>query len=147
MAITGARYGTELEKYSAEHPEPRATIGDVADHIEHLRKVAGVDHLGIGSDFYGAHAQMSIGLEDTSRYPVLFAELIRRGWSDEELINLARGNLLRACVPRNGRQPSSSRRVHRPTAPSKRSITDDRSLTSIEEGSHRAGTGEQVVAE
>lgn len=60
MAITGARYGTELEKYSAEHPEPRATIGDVADHIEHLRKVAGVDHLGIGSDFYGAHAQMSI---------------------------------------------------------------------------------------
>lgn len=92
MAITGARYGTELEKYSAEHPEPRATIGDVADHIEHLRKVAGVDHLGIGSDFYGAHAQMSIGLEHTSRYPALFAELIRRGWSDEELINLARGN-------------------------------------------------------
>lgn len=100
MAITGARYGTELEKYSAEHPEPRATIGDVADHIGHLRKVAGVDHLGIGSDFYGAHAQMSIGLEDTSRYPALFAELIRRGWSDEELINLARGNLLRALRAR-----------------------------------------------
>ena len=59
MAITDARYGTELEKYSAEHPEPRATIGDVADHIEHLRKVAGVDHLGIGSDFYGAHEHTS----------------------------------------------------------------------------------------
>jgi membrane dipeptidase len=95
VMVGEARYPEELAKYSAKHPEPRATINDVADHIEHLRNVAGLDHVGIGSDFYGARAEMSIGLEDTSRYPVLFAELIRRGWSDEDLAKVSRGNLLR----------------------------------------------------
>lgn len=90
------RYDQERAKYSAEYPEPRATISDVADHIEHLRNVAGLDHVGIGSDFFGSPMGMSIGLEDTSAYPALFAELIRRGWSDEALIKLSRGNLLRA---------------------------------------------------
>lgn len=75
--------------------KPRATLDDVADHVEHLRKVAGVDHIGIGSDFYGGAGAMAEGLEDTSTFPLLFAELIRRGWRDDELIKLARGNLLR----------------------------------------------------
>lgn len=100
-ASGGAKFGDEAydearAKYSVKHPEPRATISDVADHIEHIRKVAGIDHVGIGSDFFGAPTDMAIGLEDTSRYPLLFAELIRRGWSDEDLIKLSRSNLLRA---------------------------------------------------
>ena len=89
-------YDAEYTKYVAVHPEPRSTLKDVADHVEHIRKVAGVDHVGLGSDFYDSKTDMAIGLEDTSRYPYLFAELIRRGWTDAELVKLSRGNLLRA---------------------------------------------------
>lgn len=89
------RYDEARAKYSAKHPEPRATLSDVADHIDYIRKVAGVDHVAIGSDFFGAPTDMAIGLDNTSRYPFLFAELIRRGWTDEELIKLSRSNLLR----------------------------------------------------
>lgn len=73
---------------------PNATIADVADHIEHVRKVAGVDHVGIGSDFDGIDRGPE-GLEDVSKFPALFAELARRGWTDEELRKLAGENLLR----------------------------------------------------
>jgi len=66
----------------------------VADHIDHVRKTAGVDAVGIGSDFWG-DPEMPKGLEDASRFPHLFAELIRRGWSDADLIKLAGGNILR----------------------------------------------------
>ncbi len=86
---------TRLRKeYAATHPESMATLNDVADHIEHTRKVAGIEHVGIGSDFWGS-GNMPEGLEDVSRFPYLFAELIRRGWSDQELELLAGGNLLR----------------------------------------------------
>jgi membrane dipeptidase len=74
---------------------PKATVGQVADHIEHVRKVAGVDHVGIGADFDGNDTWPE-GLEDVSKYPNLFAELIRRGWSDADLAKLAGGNVLRA---------------------------------------------------
>ena len=67
---------------------PRTTIGMVADHIEHVRRVAGVDHVGIGGDFDGTDWWPE-GLDDVSTYPKLFAELIRRGWSDAELRKLA----------------------------------------------------------
>ena len=83
------------KEYSDAHPLPRATVAQVADHIEHARRVAGVDHVGIGSDFDG----MGLGpaqLEDVSMVPNLFAELIRRGWSDPDLKKLAGQNLLRA---------------------------------------------------
>jgi membrane dipeptidase len=85
------------EYIAQKGPSPRATIKDVADHIEHIRKVAGVDHVGIGSDFYGAETaeDMVQGLEDVSKYPALFAELVRRGWSDADLRKLAGENLLR----------------------------------------------------
>lgn len=81
-------------EYRDAHPLPRATIQDVADHIEHVRQVAGVDHIGIGSDFDGID-QGPAGLEDVSMFPALFAELIRRGWSDADLRKLAGENLLR----------------------------------------------------
>ena len=67
----------------------------MADHIEHVRKVAGVDHVGIGSDFDGIDT-VPEGLEDVSKFPELFAELIRRGWSDSDLKKLAGQNVLRA---------------------------------------------------
>ena len=95
IKLGDARYDEAVRKYSADRPEPKASIQDVADHIEHVRDIAGIDHVGIGADFFGEPAYMATGLEDTSRYPYLFAELIRRGWSDDMLAKLARGNLLR----------------------------------------------------
>jgi membrane dipeptidase len=72
-----------------------ATIATVADHIEHVRNVAGIDHVGIGSDFDGIESE-PVGLEDTSTYPALFVELSRRGWSEDDLAKLAGENVLRA---------------------------------------------------
>ncbi len=74
-------------------PAPVATLDDVADHIEHVRDVAGIDHVGIGSDFDGTSTPE--GLEDVSKFPALFAELSRRGWSEGELRKLAGENVLR----------------------------------------------------
>lgn len=74
---------------------PKTTVGKVADHIEHIRKVAGIRHVGIGGDFDG-NSLWPEGLSDVSMYPNLFAELIRRGWSDQDLRLLAGENVLRA---------------------------------------------------
>ncbi len=82
------------EAFEKQHPRPQATVADVADHIEHVRKVAGVDHVGLGGDFDGT-TELPAGMDDVSTYPVLFAELIRRGWSDADLLKLAGGNILR----------------------------------------------------
>jgi membrane dipeptidase len=82
------------EEWKAAHPQPLATLKQVADHIEHVRDVAGIDHVGIGSDFDGIDT-VPQGLEDVSKFPELFAELIRRGWSDGNLKKLAGQNLLR----------------------------------------------------
>jgi membrane dipeptidase len=79
----------------AANPEPRATLAQVADHIEHIREVAGVDHVGIGGDFDGID-KVIVGLEDVSKYPALFAELARRGWPEASLKKLAGENILRA---------------------------------------------------
>ncbi len=84
-----------FEEWKATHPRPNATLKQVADHIEHVRKVAGRDHVGIGSDFDGIDTTPE-GLEDVSKFPQLFAELIRRGWSDSDLKKLAGQNVLRA---------------------------------------------------
>jgi membrane dipeptidase len=98
--IVNAQSSAEMEKmqkdYVAAHgPAPVATLAQVADHIEHVARVAGRDHVGIGSDFYGSTDEPK-GLEDVSRFPALFAELIRRGWSDADLAKLAGGNVIRA---------------------------------------------------
>lgn len=78
----------------AARPRPAATLAEVADHIEHVRGVAGAAHVGIGSDFDGM-SSAPVGLEDVSKYPYLFAELVRRGWTDTELEQLAGKNVLR----------------------------------------------------
>ena len=77
------------------HPAPRATLEQVADHIDHVRQVAGIDHVGIGSDFDGIES-VPLGLERCRDYPALLAELLRRGWTDEEIGKLAGLNVLRA---------------------------------------------------
>jgi membrane dipeptidase len=85
---------TEVATWRAAHPRPTASIADVADAIEHVRKIVGPDHVGIGSDFDGIEETV-VGLEDVSKYPAIIAELARRGWSDAELAKLAGGNVLR----------------------------------------------------
>jgi membrane dipeptidase len=81
----------------AEGVAPRATLAQVADHVEHVREVAGIEHVGIGGDYDGV-SQMPVGLDDVSCYPALLAELAGRGWSDRELTALAGGNALRVLA-------------------------------------------------
>jgi membrane dipeptidase len=83
-----------LKAWDAAHPRPAVTVADVANHIEHVAKVAGYDHVGIGGDFDGIEDTVE-GLNGVEDYPNLFAELIRRGWSDQNLAKLAGGNILR----------------------------------------------------
>ena len=83
-----------LKAWVAAHPRPVVTAAAVADHIDHVVKVAGYDHVGIGGDMDGIPYTPE-GLEGVQGYPLLFAELIRRGWSDENLAKLAGGNILR----------------------------------------------------
>jgi membrane dipeptidase len=82
-------------EWELAHPVPRATLAQVADHIEHVRKVAGVEHVGLGGDFDGT-PDVTVGLQDVSAYPALFAELLARGWTEADCAALAGGNLLRA---------------------------------------------------
>src|SRR5258706_8639917 len=110
-----AKYGNdtaaitrEIKQWRAAHIEPRATLSQVADQIEYVRKVAGVDHVGIGSDFDGI-TEVVQGLEDVSTFPALFAELARRGWSDSDLRKLAGENLLRVF----GQAEAVSKRMQR----------------------------------
>jgi membrane dipeptidase len=83
-----------MAAWEKAHPMPPVTLAMVADHIEHLRKVCGVDCVGLGSDFDGI-PDTPTGLEGVDKYPALLAELARRGWSDEDLAKLAGGNILR----------------------------------------------------
>jgi membrane dipeptidase len=83
-----------LKAWDATHPKPAVTVADVANHIEHIVKIAGHDHVGIGGDFDGIDSTPE-GLDGVEDYPNLFAELIRRGWSDKNLAKLAGGNILR----------------------------------------------------
>jgi len=90
-----ARFKKAMAAWHRRHPSlHEASLGDVADHIDHVRKVAGIDHVGIGSDFEGFDGAPD-GLEDVSCYPALLAELMRRGYTKEELKNLVGLNLLR----------------------------------------------------
>jgi membrane dipeptidase len=84
----------ELGAWDQTNPTPRATIAQVADHIDHIKRVAGPNHVGIGGDFDGI-SEVVVGLEDVSTYPALFAELSRRGWTELDLRKLAGENILR----------------------------------------------------
>jgi membrane dipeptidase len=94
-------------------PDTRATLAQVADHIDHVRRVAGVDHVGIGSDFDGID-ETPVGLASVADFPALFAELARRGWSDGELRKLAGENVLRVME----RAEVVAGRLQRTTQPS-----------------------------
>jgi membrane dipeptidase len=83
-----------VAKWTAANPAPQATIGEVADHIDHIRKVAGIDHIGIGSDFDGI-TQTVQGLDNVSTYPLLTAELLKRGYSDGDVKKILGQNVLR----------------------------------------------------
>jgi membrane dipeptidase len=84
-----------VKAWLAAHPRPKATLAQVADHIDHVRKVAGIDHIGIGSDFDGID-EGPTGLEDVSKFPALVEELFRRGYSDADVSKIIGGNVLRA---------------------------------------------------
>jgi membrane dipeptidase len=98
------------DEWMRANPRPAVTVRDVADHIEHIRRVAGVDHVGIGGDYDGTD-WLPEGLEDVSAYPNLFAELIRRGWSDGDLRKLAGGNILRVMRQAEGAAEGSGNRA------------------------------------
>jgi membrane dipeptidase len=83
-----------VPEWEKAHPMPTATLAQVADHVEHVRSVAGVEHVGLGGDFDGT-PNVTAGLEDVSHYPALFTELLRRGWSEADCKALAGGNVLR----------------------------------------------------
>jgi membrane dipeptidase len=82
------------DQWVAQNPAPRATLAQVADHIDHIRRIAGIDHIGIGSDFDGIDS-VPVGLEDVSTYPALIAELFNRGYSNEEVRKILGLNVLR----------------------------------------------------
>ena len=84
---------TAMDSWFDEH-EVEATVGEVADHIDHVRDVAGIDAIGVGGDFDGAGV-MPQGLEDVAGYPALFAELAARGYTDDDLLAIAGRNVLR----------------------------------------------------
>ncbi|WP_100499778.1 dipeptidase [Geodermatophilus chilensis] len=95
--------------YAADHPRPRATLAEVADHADHVRAVAGIDHVGIGGDFDGTD-DVPDGLEDVTCYPALVAELLDRGWSQEDCARLVGGNVLRVLREAEAVSRSSSAR-------------------------------------
>jgi membrane dipeptidase len=94
-ADDSAEYKAGVAAWKKAHPSPHeATLSEVADHIDHIKKVAGIDHVGIGSDYEGFRGPPD-GLEDVSCYPALLAELLKRGYSKEEIKKVAGLNVLR----------------------------------------------------
>lgn len=119
ITFVPAYINADVAEYSRQNPEadpaaaPKATLDDVIAHIEHVRRVAGVDHVGIGSDFDGI-SSTPVGLEDVSTFPVLFAELSKRGWTEAELRKLAGDNVLR--VWRQAEETAQRLRQERPAS-------------------------------
>ncbi|RZL97800.1 MAG: membrane dipeptidase, partial [Sphingomonas sp.] len=93
--VYGPRAPAPLVAWEATHPEPRVTAVEVSDHIDHVARIAGHDHVGLGGDYDGINGTGPIGMKGVDGYPALFAELARRGWSDADLAKLASGNILR----------------------------------------------------
>ncbi|CAN5158132.1 dipeptidase [soil metagenome] len=110
-----------LESWDRAHPTPVVTIAEVANHIDYIAKIAGHDHVGLGGDLDGIEATIS-GLGGVDGYPNLFAELIRRGWSDADLAKLAGGNVLR--VMRRVEAVSAAARASFPEITETKSMVD-----------------------
>jgi len=83
-----------MKQWDEAHPAPKATVSDMADHIDHIREVAGIDHIGLGGDYDGMETG-PVGMEDVSGYPRLFVELAKRGYTKEELEKIASRNMMR----------------------------------------------------
>ena len=107
-----------LKAWRTTNPEPRATLAQVADHIDHIRKVAGIDHIGLGGDFDGITSVVQ-GLEHVGTYPALIAELGRRGYSSDDLAKISGRNILRVM-----RGAEATAATLRSTAPSLKTIED-----------------------
>ena len=93
--VYGDRSPAPLVAWDRAHPEPLVDVATVADHVEHVASVAGRDHVGLGGDYDGIGGTGPVGMKGVDGYPRLFAELIRRGWRDRDLVALAQGNVLR----------------------------------------------------
>ncbi len=100
-----------MDAWRRAHPAPRATVSQIADHVDHIRDTAGIDHIGIGSDFDGIGA-VPQGMEDVSKFPALTAELLRRGYGDEDVKKILGLNVLR--VMRRVEEVSGRLRSQRP---------------------------------
>jgi membrane dipeptidase len=109
----------EREQWVASHPRPAVTLAEVAEHVEHVRDVAGIDHVGIGSDYDGVD-WLPEGLQDVSCYPALIAELTGCGWSEDDCGKLARGNILRVLREAE----AASRAISARRGPSRARIED-----------------------
>src|SRR5699024_5856150 len=105
-----------MEEWLDANPRPQATLADVADHIDYIRDRIGAEYIGIGGDFDGISSTPE-GLEDVSTYPALLAELIRRGYSDEELKGIIGEKLMR--VVRQAEEVSQRLRAQRPASDAK----------------------------
>ena len=105
---------TGLDAWNKANPAPRATIADTADHVDHIRKVAGIDHVGLGGDYDGI-TSVPEGLEDVSKYPMLTAELLRRGYKDEDIKKILGLNILR--VMRAAEKVAARLQASRPPSP------------------------------
>jgi membrane dipeptidase len=115
-----AGYRAALVAWDAANPQPpRPTLSDVADHIDHIRQVAGIDHVGYGSDFDGIDCAPQ-GLEDVSRFPALTAELLRRGYSDDDVKKVIGLNLLRVMR----QAEAAARRLQQERGPSTATLYD-----------------------
>jgi membrane dipeptidase len=127
-AHVGARghLRAEREQWMAAHPRPAVALAEVADHVEHVRAVAGVDHIGLGGDYDGVES-LPQGLEDVSRYPALIAELLDRGWSEADCGKLACGNLLRA---KRGAE-AAAREISARRGPSRARIEDSAGADAV----------------
>jgi membrane dipeptidase len=90
----GVRFAAFERAWVLDHPQPTATLADVVAHVEHVREVAGIDHVGLGGDYDGVET-LPAGLEDVSTYPALLAALAERGWSSGDLARLTCRNTLR----------------------------------------------------
>ena len=121
----------ERAAWIAQHPRPVVTLAEVADHVDHVREAAGVDHVGIGSDYDGVD-WLPVGLEDVSCYPALIAELRDRGWSEADCGKLASGNVLRTLYDAE----AAARAISARRGPSRARIQD---LDQAAAAAERAG--------
>ena len=129
---------TEFAAWKAAHPAPRVTLAQVADHIDHVRAVAGIDHVGLGSDFDGI-SRTPVGLEDVSKYPALLAELLRRGYSADDVKKVAGANILR--VMREVER--TAERIRKTRLPSEALIEELDIPAAVPEHTGQAGSSSQ----